>query len=135
MKNLETHFPLTTGPAPASAPGPVQFSGEFSCIQAGYPSASGMNRGCRARVSVETAHSKENKPLPKFNRMTHRPHGVKVEAEVVDRIQNLRQHLARRIEMPQVGPRVARAHLAATAVVQRPCVRRVAGLLDRNLSF
>ena len=39
-------------------------------------------------------------PIPKRNRMTHRPHGVKVEAEIVDGIQDLRQNLIGSIQMP-----------------------------------
>src|ERR1700737_2036196 len=61
-------------------------------------------------------------PTTKRNRMTHRPHGVKIEAEVVDGIQALRQNLIGGIEMPEVSPGIAPAHPAAAICIQRPWV-------------
>ena len=71
-------------------------------------------------------------PVPKRNRMTHRPHGVKVEAEVVDSIEDLGQNLIGGIKMAQIGAGVAPANPAAAIGVQRPLIRGVSGLLDRN---
>ena len=83
-------------------------------------------------VSVETRLQTEQGPFPKFNRMTHRPHGVKVEAQVVDSIQNLGQNFVRCIEVAKVCSGVAAADPAATIGVEGPFVARVFGLLDRD---
>ena len=70
-------------------------------------------------VLVETTPQKKTGPFPKRNRMTHRPHSVKVEAKVMDGIQDLRQHLIGCIKMSQIGPRIALAHSAAAIGVER----------------
>jgi hypothetical protein len=67
--------------------------------------------------------------------MTHRPHGVKVEAEVVDSIEDLGQKLIGGIKMPQISPGVALANPAAAIGIKRPRIRGKSGLLDRNLAF
>src|SRR6266849_4226184 len=46
----------------------------------------------------------------------------KLEAQVVNGIQDLRQHLVCCIKMPQVGARIAAAHLTRTFGVKRPLV-------------
>src|SRR2546425_8652772 len=127
MKNLETHFPLTTGPAPASAPGPVQFTAGV-LVYSGRISFSFRHEQGMPSWGFTRDHTPERKQalLPKSNRMTHRPHGVKVEGKVVDGIQNLGQHLVRRKKVQQVGSRVAPAHAAAAVRVQRPLVPREA---------
>src|SRR5580704_6728963 len=66
--------------------------------------------------------SKKTRRFPKLNRMPHPPHGVKVETEVVDRIQDLRQHLVRRIKVPQVGTRIALPHAAGAIRVERALI-------------
>ena len=42
----------------------------------------------------------------------HPPHGVKVIRQIVDGVQHLRQQFVGSIQVPQVGPRVARADFA-----------------------
>jgi hypothetical protein len=64
--------------------------------------------------------------------MTHRPHGVKVEAEVVDGIQHLGQNLAGGIKMPEISPGVAPADPAAAVGIERALIRGKSGLFDRN---
>ena len=75
-------------------------------------------------VSLQTDPQKEMGPIPKRNRMTHRPHSVKVEAKVVDGIQDLGQNLVGSIKMPQIGPGVAPAHPAAAIRIERALDRR-----------
>src|ERR1700732_508395 len=55
--------------------------------------------------------------------------------QVVDRIQNLGQQFVRGIEMAQVSPRITPANAALASWIKRALVLRVAGLLDRHLSF
>src|ERR1700756_1137938 len=54
----------------------------------------------------------ENTRTPKSNRMPDAPHRVKVVAEIVDGIQDLRQNFIGSIKMTQVGARVPPAHSA-----------------------
>ena len=74
-------------------------------------------------------------PTPKRNRMTHRPHGVKVEAEVVDGIQDLSQDLIGGVEVPQVSARIALADAAAAIGIQRSLISGIPGLLDGDPAF
>ena len=60
-------------------------------------------------ASIVTTLQKVNAPLSrvqgtKSNRMTHRPHSVKIEAKVVNRIENLAQYLIGCIKVPQICP-------------------------------
>src|SRR5947208_3027439 len=73
--------------------------------------------------------------IPKCNRMTHRPHSVKVEAQVVNRVQNLSQYFVRCIEMPKISSRVPGTNTAAAVRIEWASVSSVACLLDRNFSF
>src|SRR5205814_1707981 len=73
--------------------------------------------------------------IPKCNRMTHRPHSVKVEAQVVNRVENLSQYFVRCIEMPKISSRVPGTNTAAAVRIEWASVSSVACLLDRNFSF
>src|SRR5438552_11090799 len=73
--------------------------------------------------------------IPKCNRMTHRPHSVKVEAQVVNGVQNLSQYFVRCIEMPKISSRVPGTHTAAALRIEWAFISSVAGLLDRNFSY
>src|SRR5437667_3715523 len=64
------------------------------------------------RLFVPTAGQQRNARIPKSNRMPDAPHSVKVETQVVDSIEDLSQNFIRRINMTQIGPRVALAHTA-----------------------
>ena len=86
-------------------------------------------------LSVETRLQLETGPFLKFNRMTHRPHGVKVEAQVVDSIQDLGQHFVRCVEVPKICPRVALAHSAAAIWVERSVITRISGLFDGDFAL
>src|SRR5208282_851877 len=55
---------------------------------------------------------KKTRSFPKSNRMTHPPHSVKVETQVVQGVQNLSQHFIGRIKMPQIRAGIALAHAA-----------------------
>src|SRR5262249_390672 len=70
--------------------------------------------------------------IPKSNRMTYCPHGVKVEAKVVDGVQNLAQNFVGGIEMPQISTRIAHADATAAIGVERAVVSGVSCLLDRD---
>src|SRR5256884_2160690 len=67
--------------------------------------------------------------------MTHRPHSVKVEAQVVNRVQNLSQYFVRCIEMPKISSRVPGTNTAAAVRIEWASVSSVACLLDRNFSY
>jgi hypothetical protein len=67
--------------------------------------------------------------------MPDTPHSVKVETQVVDGIEDLRQDLVRGIDVPQVGARIAAAHAAWAIRVKRAFVPRETGLFDRNFSL
>src|SRR5438309_1651764 len=73
--------------------------------------------------------------MPECHRMTHRPHSVKVEAQVVNRVQNLSQYFVRCIEMPKISSRIPGTNTAAAVRIEWASVSSVACLLDRNFSF
>src|SRR5581483_3823869 len=106
---------------------------EFFCIQAGLSFSSQADAELwfrsRPRIRIELGH------FPKLNRMTHRLHSVKVEAQIVNSVKDLRQHFIRRIEMAQVGAGIAAAYLAIAVGIERRLIGRVAGLLDGNFAL
>src|SRR5579871_1306411 len=57
------------------------------------PDTARVNKGWRVTIPADTTHLQENWPFPKCNRMTHAPHGVKVEAQIMNGIQDLSQNL------------------------------------------
>jgi hypothetical protein len=61
----------------------------------------GMSRGVQ---SARSYFGHKPRELSKLDRLPHRAHSVKVEGQIVDGIQNLRQHLVGDIQMPQVRP-------------------------------
>ncbi len=67
--------------------------------------------------------------------MTHPPHSVKVETQVVERVQDLCEHFIRSIKMAQIRSGVTIAHAAAAIRVERTGILRIARLLDGNFSF
>ena len=86
-------------------------------------------------TSLETAPQEKAGPVPKRNRMTHRPHSVKVEAKIVDGIQDLGQNLIGSIKVPQISPRIPLADPAAAIGVQRALISGVSRLLDGHFAF
>src|SRR5262249_45694924 len=87
------------------------------------------------KFHLPAVHQRRTARTPKSNRMPDAPHSVKVETQVVDRIQDLRQYFVRCIKMAQIGPRIASAHAAGAARIERPVIARVARLFDRHLAF
>src|SRR5437867_8552616 len=67
--------------------------------------------------------------------MPDAPHGVKVETQVVDRIEDLSQDFVRCINMSQIGPRIAPAHSACTVWIERAGITSVSRLLDRDFAI
>src|SRR5437870_6474089 len=63
------------------------------------PSAQARTGTARLWFQSRLLTRKKLGSIPKCNRMTHRPHSVKVEAQVVNRVQNLSQYFVRCIEM------------------------------------
>jgi len=86
--------------------------------------------GWQAKADPSNSHQKENERFPKSNRMPDATHDVKVEAQVVDGVQDLRKDLVCGIKMPQIGARIAAAHSARTFGVERPLVSSVPRLLN-----
>src|SRR5579864_4684339 len=80
-------------------------------------------------------YTRKKSPLPKFYRMPHRSHGVKVVGQVVDGVQDLGQDLVARVEVSQVGARIAGADAASAAGVERAFVLSIARLLDGDPAF
>src|SRR5215471_8132245 len=62
--------------------------------------------------------------------MTYSPHSVKVEGQVVDRVERTGQRLTCHKQMSQVGTRVPRTHFAAALRVGRALVPGKARVLD-----
>ena len=66
--------------------------------------------------------------------MPHPLHSVKVETKIVDRVQDLRQHLVRCIKMAQIGPRITFTNATGALFIERSGILRIASLLDRHFS-
>ena len=86
--------------------------------------------GWQAKADPSNSHQKENERFPKSNRMPDATHDVKVEAQVVDGVQDLSKYLVCRIKMPQIGARIAATHSARTFGVKRALVSSVPRLLN-----
>ena len=67
--------------------------------------------------------------------MPDSPHSVNVEAQIMNRVQDLRQHFIRCIKMPQIGPGVSAADPAIAVGVERTLILRKTGLFDRDFAF
>src|SRR6266851_5805140 len=89
----------------------------------------------RLRFRLRPEARKKTGLFPKPNRMTHPPHSVKVETQVMQGVQDLSQHFIGSIEVSQIGPRVTPANPAAAIGIERTGVISIARLLDRNLSL
>src|SRR4051812_12120171 len=57
-------------------------------------------------------------------------HGVKVEADVVQRTERRIKNLVAHVQMPQIGPRIALADRTATCLVGRARVSFITCVLD-----
>src|SRR5439155_533361 len=99
------------------------------------PSAQARTGTARLWFQSRLLTRKKLGSIPKCNRMTHRPHSVKVEAQVVNRVQNLSQYFVRCIQMPKISSRVPGTNTAAAVRIEWASVSSVACLLDRNFSF
>src|SRR5690242_6573525 len=78
--------------------------------RAEIPSAQARTGIARLWFQSRLLTRKKLRSIPKCNRMTHRPHSVKVEAQVVNGVQNLRQYFVRCIEMPKISSRIPGSH-------------------------
>src|SRR6266550_1058041 len=108
---------------------------DFSLFRPEIPSAQARTGTARLWFQSRLLTRKKLGSIPKCNRMTHRPHSVKVEAQVVNRVQNLSQYFVRCIEMPKISSRVPGTNTAAAVRIEWASVSSVACLLDRNFSF
>src|SRR5437867_5914704 len=123
-------------PAPIGASGPCTIYRRISrFFRPEIPSAQARTGIARLWFQSRLLTRKKLGSIPKCNRMTHRPHSVKVEAQVVNRVQNLSQYFVRCIEMPKISSRVPGTHTAAALRIEWAFISSVAGLLDRNFSF
>src|SRR6266496_218568 len=71
-----------------------------------------VQTGMAAQAYCCNCRQQRNARIPKSNRMPDAPHSVKVETQVMDCVEDLSQDFVRRINVPQIGPRVALAHTA-----------------------
>src|SRR5580765_7096262 len=67
--------------------------------------------------------------------MTYGPHGVKVERQIVHRIQNARQRLCRHVKMSQISARVTRTNPASASGIGRRLVLSETRILDVDSSL
>src|SRR5256712_7453360 len=122
--------------APIGASGPCTIYRRISrFFRPEIPSAQARTGTARLWFQSRLLTRKKLGSIPKCNRMTHRPHSVKVEAQVVNRVQNLSQYFVRCIEMPKISSRVPGTNTAAAVRIEWASVSSVACLLDRNFSF
>src|SRR3984957_3456108 len=106
----------------------------FGSTSAGFLQLSGLIRG-DLRFQSRLEASRKTRLFPKSNRMPHPPHSVKVETEVVDGIQHLRQKLIGCIEMAEIRAGVAPAKPAAAVWVECVFVLDITRLFDGNLAL
>src|SRR5438270_3018471 len=122
--------------APIGASGPCTIYRRISrFFRPEIPSAQARTGTARLWFQSRLLTRKKLGSIPKCNRMTHRLHSVKVEAQVVNRVQNLSQYFVRCIEMPKISSRVPGTNTAAAVRIEWASVSSVACLLDRNFSF
>src|SRR5438045_6329356 len=122
--------------APIGASGPCTIYRRISrFFRPESPSAQARTGTARLWLQSRLLTRKKLGSIPKCNRMTHRPHSVKVEAQVVNRVQNLSQYFVRCIEMPKISSRIPGTNTAAAVRIEWASVSSVACLLDRNFSF
>src|SRR5438105_2240154 len=122
--------------APIGASGPCTVDRRISrFFRPEIPSAQARTGTARLWFQSRLLTRKKLGSIPKCNRMTHRPHSVKVEAQVVNRVQNLSQYFVRCIQMPKISSRVPGTNTAAAVRIEWASVSSVACLLDRNFSF
>ena len=57
---------------------------------------------------------------PKRYSVPDPPHGVKVKGQIMQRVKGTRGHLAGHVQVPQIGPRMAAAGVAAARRIERP---------------
>src|SRR5580698_6903242 len=62
--------------------------------------------------------SAESSEIPKLDSLPNFAHGVKVKVDVVVGVQDRSQQLVRKIEMPQVSPRIAPANRARARLIK-----------------
>src|SRR2546427_2101306 len=128
--------PKVSRAAPICASGPCRIYRRISrFFRPEIPSAQARTGTARLWFQSRLLTRKKLGSIPKCNRMTHRPHSVKVEAQVVNRVQNLSQYFVRCIQMPKISSRVPGTNTAAAVRIEWASVSSVACLLDRNFSF
>src|SRR5438445_12127577 len=122
--------------APIGASGPCTIYRRISrFFRPEIPSAQARTGIAKLSFQSRLLTRKKLGSIPKCNRMTHRPHSVKVEDQVVNRVQNLSQYFVRCIEMPKISSRVPGTNTAAAVRIEWAFISSVAGLLDRNFSY
>src|SRR5688572_32443894 len=95
---------------------------------------SGRRKGTPLRRSGRRSRAKELLPeslkRPKRYSVPDPPHGVKVEAQIVQRVKGGRGHFPGHVQMTEIGSRMAPAGVAPAGRIDRRLVVRVAGVLD-----
>ena len=71
----------------------------------------------------------------KLDKLPYSIHGVKVEVQVMDSVQDRREDLARHKQMPQIGAGVLHTHGATAPVIDRSGIFLVFGVFDDDVSI
>src|SRR5687768_11688451 len=72
---------------------------------------------------------------PKRYSVPDSPHGVKVKAEIMQRVKGARAHLAGHEDVPEISARVGAARVAAAGRIEGAIVLGVAGVADVDPPF
>src|SRR5437660_8520360 len=92
--------------APIGASGPCTIYRRISrFFRPEIPSAQARTGTARLWFQSSLLTRKKLGFIPKCNRMTHRPHSVKVEAQFVNGVQNLTQYFVGCMKIPKIGSR------------------------------
>src|ERR1700683_1050718 len=128
----KTHTPTSAAQAVIS-PSFAQHR-DLDRLRPGFLQLAGVLRGdLRFRSRLEA--SRKTRLFPKSNRMPYLPHSVKVETQVVEGIQDLRQNFIGCIEMATICAGVAPASPAAAIGVERVFVLDITRLFNGNPAF
>ena len=72
--------------------------------------------------------------MVKLDKLPYSAHGVKIEVQVVHRVEHGSQDLFRQEKMPQVRTGIRLAHRTTTIGIDRIGIIFIARILDRDLS-
>src|SRR5712671_3984541 len=70
----------------------------------------------------------------KLDKLPYSLHGVKIEVQVVHRVQHRRQDLIRHEKMAKVRSGIRLTHRAAAGIINRTRIILESGILDRNVT-